>query len=166
MKKIVCTILVIMMLISVLEQPQVLAKENEQIYSKSGENMLNYLNGYDDNLLIYRKNYGYMNFVENFESSAISLYFREMSGIFAGIETEPDKQKYMEVLINIISTYDLDNAKDIATQKNMDNLKDMKDYAMDFVEMGKEAISVMSGLSSASGQLEEGISIAISGEYE
>ena len=43
MKKIVCTILVIMMLISVLEQPQVLAKENEQIYYRTGENMLNYL---------------------------------------------------------------------------------------------------------------------------
>lgn len=139
------------------------ADEGKRAYSQYGENMLDYLHGYNDELLMLRKNYGYMTLVDNFQSNWLSLYFLEMTDRLIKTGATPDKRKYMEVLINIITTYDLDNASAISEQYKMDNMKGLKDYALDFTEMGKEAISIIVGNSTTVSQLESSIATAIDG---
>lgn len=129
----------------------------------SGEKLFQYMQGDDGKLLILRKNYGYMTFIENFRSDVLSLYLLEMTDKLINTGAEPDKEKYMETLVNIIATYDLDRADDVAEQSNMDNLKTLKDYAMDCAEMGKNAVSVMVGNNPAASDLEMAISTAIDG---
>ena len=75
--------------------------------------------------------------------------------------TEPDKLKYIEVILNIIGTYELDNATDISAQKNMDNLKSVKDYAMDIVDIGTNAVSVIVANNPQVSEFEDDISTAI-----
>ena len=104
-----------------------------------------------------------MTCIEKFNSDVTFLYLLNMSDLFINSGTRPDKTKYMEVLINIIASYDLDYADDISKQKEMDNLKSFKDYALDCAEMGAQAISVMTGVSSSTTPLEEGISTAVDG---
>ena len=137
--------------------------DNKTANSTYGDNLLEYIQGYNDNLLLNRKNYGYMNLVEDFQSDWISLYFLEMTDFFIKTGAEPDKRKYMEVLLNIIATYDFDNASAISEQNNLDNLKEFKDYALDITKMEKEAISIVIGNNSTASQLESSIATAIDG---
>lgn len=57
----------------------------------------------------------------------------------------------------------MDNASVIAEQCNLDNKKTFKDYTLDIVKMGKEAVSIIIGNSSTVSQLESSIAIAIDG---
>ena len=127
------------------------------------DKMIAYLNSDSKKRLLLRDNYGYMACIEKFNSDVTFLYLLNMSDLFINSGTKPDKNKYMEVLINIIASYDLDSADDISKQKEMDNLKSFKDYALDCAEMGAQAVSVMTGISSSTSQLEEGISTAVDG---
>lgn len=88
----------------------------------------------------------------------VRLYFIEMADIFAETGVEPDKEKYMEVLVNIMATYEMDNATAIAEQQKRDNLKSVKDYAVDIAGIVANSVSL-----SAEGNLEEWISVAVSG---
>lgn len=164
MKRFIKLFVIIMVMLSLCGQVMfVFANESKKAYSQFGDNMLEYIQGYNDDLLLYRKNYGYMAFVEKFQSDWVSLYFLEMSDIFAKTGSEPNKEKYMEVLLNIIATYDLDNATTISEQYSLDNIKGFKDYALDFMEMGEEAISVVIGNSPTASQFETSIATAING---
>ena len=127
------------------------------------DKMIEYLNSDSKKRLLLRDNYGYMTCIEKFNSDVTFLYLLNMSDLFINSGTRPDKTKYMEVLINIIASYDLDYADDISKQKEMDNLKSFKDYALDCAEMGAQAISVMTGVSSSTTPLEEDISTAVDG---
>ena len=131
--------------------------------SASGERLFEYLQGENGKLLTLRSNYGYMTFIEDFKSDVLSLYLLEMTDMLIDTGAEPDKEKYMEVLVNIIATYDMDCADDITKQRSLDNLKELKDYAMDCVEMGKNAVSVMSGSSETTSELETALSTAVDG---
>lgn len=163
MKRILKLVISIIIMISLCGQIMITFAEKKTANSRYGDNMLEYIRGNDDNLLLLRKNYGYMTFVENFKSDWKSLYFLEMSDIFAQTGSEPDKRKYMEVLLNIIATYDLDNASVISEQNNLDNMKEFKDYTLDVIEMGKDAISIIIGNNSTASQLESSIVTAIDG---
>ncbi len=163
MKRILKVVISTIIMVSLCGQIMISFADRKTANSPYGNNMLEYVQGDNDNLLLLRKNYRYMTFVENFKSDCISLYFLEMSNIFAETGTEPDKRKYMEVLLNIIATYDLDNASVIAEQCNLDNKKTFKDYTLDIVKMGKEAVSIIIGNSSTVSQLESSIAIAIDG---
>lgn len=106
------------------------------------------------NGLIISSNYGYMNFVSQLQCDAAGLYFLNMSDMLINFgETnkdtagKPDKIKYEEVLINIITTYELDIADSVYSQYKMDNLKSAKDYAIDFADIATTAVGLMSGLS-------------------
>lgn len=163
MKMIIKLVISIIIMISLCGQIMISFADNKTANSLYGDNMLEYLRGNDYKLLLLRKNYGYMTFVENFKSDWKSLYFLEMSDIFAQTGSEPDKRKYMEVLLNIIATYDLDNASVISEQNNLDNMKEFKDYKLDIIEMGKDAISIIIGNNSTASQLESSIATAIDG---
>lgn len=165
MKRILSFVFIIVMTLSVCMHPYNVNANNTQTYSKYSENMLQYLQEGNNKLLVLRSNYGYMSFVENFRSNVPSLYCINMIDKLIGTGAEPDEKKYMEVLINIIATYEADNAVKISEQHKQDNLKDYKDYAMDIAEMGKNAVLVMVGNNPAASELESSISTAINGIY-
>lgn len=154
-------LLIIIVTIISLCIPVYAEENNDSSISKYGENLLDYIQGDSRKLLLTRKNYGYMTFVEEFESNAFSMYLIEIADKLIGLGSTPSKEKCMEVLINIIGAYDMDQAENIANQQKMDNLKSIKDYAMDFTKMGNDMVSVMTGTSSSTSELEEFISIAI-----
>lgn len=163
MKRIISLMLAIVMLLSASVPVMADNENNVQPYSEYGENMLDYLKTDNHKLLVLRENYGYMQFVEEFKTDVLSLYLMEMTDKLIETGTEPDEKKYIEVLINIIGTYELDNAADISEQNKMDNLKSFKDYAMDLVEIGENAVGVMVAGNPAASAFEVGISTAISG---
>lgn len=162
-KKISAIVLVMTMMFSSIISVFAEETDSDHFASEYGENLLEYLQGEDGKRLILRTNYGYMSFVENFNSDVLSLYLLNMADLLIDSGAKPDKEKYMEVLINIIATYDLDNADDISKQKQLDNLKGIEDYAMDCAKMGANAVSVMAGTSPAITELENAISIAVDG---
>ena len=135
MKRFQKVIIIIVLIFSLFGQNMISLADNKAANSPYGDNMLEYIRGYNDNLLLNRKNYGYMNFVEDFQSDWISIYFLEMTDFFIKTGAEPDKRKYMEVLLNIIATYDFDNASAISEQYNFYNLKDFTDYALDIKKL-------------------------------
>lgn len=161
MKKYLCIVLSAVLLLT--GSYQVFADDGENVEFPTGEEeeFFDYLGSYNPKLLVLRNNYGYMQFVENFRSNAASLYFMGMVDLFIESGAEPDKEKYMEVLLNIIATYEMDNAADIAEQKSRDNLKGFKDYAMDIAEMSNHVVSVMAGSNPAATKFEEELSVAI-----
>lgn len=161
MKRIISLVLVMIMLLSMPVSIYADNVENKQPTSTYGDAMLEYLKTDNHKLLVVRGNYGYMQFADDFRQNVFSLYLLEMVDMLIETGTEPDQQKYMEVLINIIATYDLDNATDISEQNSMDNLKTLEDYAMDFVEMGANAVSVMVGNNPVVSEFENDISTAI-----
>lgn len=162
-KKIMAIVLAMTMMFSSIISVFAEETDSDHFLSEYGENLLEYLQGEDGKRLILRTNYGYMSFVENFNSDVLSLYLLNMADLLIDSGAKPDKEKYMEVLINIIATYDLDNADDISKQKQLDNLKGIEDYAMDCAKMGANAVSVMAGTSPATTELENAISIAVDG---
>lgn len=133
-KKIIAIVLAITMMFSSIISVFAEETDSDHFSSEYGENLLEYLQGEDGKRLILRTNYGYMSFVEKFNSDVLSLYLFNMADLLIDSGAKPDKEKYMEVLINIIATYDLDNADDISEQKQLDNLKSVENYAMDFAK--------------------------------
>lgn len=163
MKKIVSIVLIIVLVIFTSISGLAKEERNSQTYSISGEKLLEYLKEGKETLLCLRRNYDYMTFVESFRSNALLLYLLEMTDKLIGTGAEPNEEKYMEVLINIIAIYDLDNASDISEQKKRDNLKEFKDYAMDYAEMGAKAVSIMVGNNPMPSEIETSISTAVDG---
>ena len=163
MKRIISVLLIMILTLSLSLPVSADELSNIPARSVSGKKLFQYMQGDDGKLLILRKNYGYMTFIGDFKSDALSLYLLEMTDKLIDTGATPDKEKYMEALVNIIATYDLDRADDVAKQSNMDNLKTLKDYAMDCAEMGKNAVSVMVGSNPAASELETTLSTAVDG---
>lgn len=163
MKRIISVLLIMILTLSLSLPVSADELSNIPARSVSGKKLFQYMQGDDGKLLILRKNYGYMTFIGDFKSDALSLYLLEMTDKLIDTGATPDKEKYMEALVNIIATYDLDRADDVAKQSNMDNLKTLKDYAMDCAEMGENAVSVMVGSNPAASELETTLSTAVDG---
>ena len=136
---------------------------NNQFYSEQTEKLFDYLQTDYAGALQKNSDYEYIQFVNNFNSSWVSLYFLYMADYFADTGVEPDEEKYKEVLLNIIQTYDSNKSGEIANQKKLDNLKTFEDYGKDTVKIGAQAISTMSGISASTSQLEESDSMAVDG---
>lgn len=161
MKRIISVLLIMILTLSMSLPAFANELSNIPARSASGKKLFQYMQGDDGKLLVLRKNYGYMTFIGDFKSDAMSLYLLEMTNKLINTGATPDKEKYMETLVNIIATYDLDRADDVAKQSNMDNVKALKDYAMDCIEMGKNAVSVMVGSNPAASELETTFSTAV-----
>ncbi len=58
------------------------------------------------------------------------------------IGEEPDKQYYTKILTNMIAMYEYDLAQQIESQGQFDNLKNIKDYGMDLVDVGATVIGL------------------------
>lgn len=160
-KKAVCFIVGIVLLCSNVFFIKVQAAD--EFYTKQGENLLEYLQTEYPSMLQLNSNYEYVRFINDFNSSWVSLYLLHITDFFANTGVEPDEKKYMEVLLNIIETHDLSESVTIANQKKMDNLKTFEDYGKDFVKTSAKAVSVMSKLSDSTDALSQKISKAIDG---
>lgn len=76
---------------------------------------------------------GYWNLVNDTEENGALSWSIDVASKL--IEEYPDKQKYAEILANLITMQSGDIAEQIQTQSNFDDLKDGMDYAMDIVEI-------------------------------
>lgn len=122
-----------------------------------------YLKTNNDEYLLRNENYAYWLQVEEFESDIVMWELLNSVDFYIECGTEPNVQKYTEVLVNIIATYDRDNASDIAEQYKNDNKKSALDYTMDVAKIGADAVDLMIGMDKSASDLEEWISIAVSG---
>ena len=77
--------------------------------------------------------------------------------------TSPSKQKYQEVLTNIIFTYDFNTSEKISEQYKLDKLKSGKDYLIDAKDMIVDAVSIYSWVKKDNSKMEEIITTAIDG---
>lgn len=135
------------------------AEEGTQQLSPLVQNVLQSSANDDLNLLVTRSNYGYMQFVTNFRSSSAAQGLIQMTDGLIDTGYEPDETKYIEVLSNIILTYDYDNAADISEQAKLDDLKDFRDYAMD----AKDATVDIVGLLSGNDEFGDALTVAVDG---
>lgn len=122
-----------------------------------------YVGSDDDTYLRTNANYGYWRFIEDYESDIVAMEILNSIDVLIGCGTQPSVQKYTEVLVNIIATYDHDNASDIAEQRKNDNMKSALDYAMDITKIGADAIGLMTDMDKSTSDLEKWIVKAISG---
>lgn len=87
-------------------------------------------------------NYGYENFLNDFESNPLSQYFFHMADLLIETGTEPSEKKYRDVLIGLMGSYDLENAADLGKQNRQDHLKSLEDYGKDAMDIMKDAASL------------------------
>ena len=158
MKRIISFILIISMVISLNIDVYATSTEPE---SEVSDNMIEFLKEDNFKYLVSRHNYSYMNFTEKFQSDAWSLLLLGMANVYIDSGEKPDVDKYVKCLVNLIVTHDMDCAGDMFEQKKLDNLKSAKDYAIDIATIGKNAVSVITGIGKNVIPLESEITLAI-----
>ncbi|MEE1154943.1 MAG: hypothetical protein UH241_07290, partial [Acutalibacteraceae bacterium] len=158
MKKVISFLLTI---IIILSSVTVVSAENESTYSSTASNFISFLKGANSKYLTNRNNFFYMQLVSGNKSSEGLQYCLQMCDLLAGTGRKPDKQKYREALINIITVHDLDSANSISEQKKLDNLKSLKDYSMDIVSIATDYISLSSFKTPETQKIKESISTAM-----
>jgi uncharacterized protein YegL len=128
------------------------------------QNMMNHISNRDYTLLIDSKYRYYPSFINKIRSNVYATTTMELIDVLidSGSILDIEEEKYMEVLINIMTISEHNSASDMAVQNQQDNLKTFQDYAMDIAEMGTNIATVMTGNASL-GDLGENLSTAISG---
>lgn len=113
--------------------PQYTDEEKNLIYQKyiAKEHMLNAL--FNDDTAV-----GYWRIVNNTEETGVLSWAIDAASKIIG--EYPDKQKYAEILSNLIMMQSGDLAEHIATQSEFDDLKDGIDYTMDIVDIAAEFV--------------------------
>lgn len=113
-------------------------------HSEIGENLTEYFRESDAQYLLNKNNYGYVSSVEQFRTSLFFQNAVRWSDLLINTGIEADLDTCMKILTSIIGLYDLDNAGELTAQKERDNLKSAKDYAMDLTDLAMNAVSVYS----------------------
>lgn len=157
MKKIMAVLLSLIIIFS--SASPVYADNSTRQLSPVLKNFITSYNNGDMNQLIERSNYAYMNFAVNFRSSVASQYLIQITDKLINTGYEPDERKYIEVLSNIILTYDSNNASKISYQAQLDDLKGFKEYAIDAKDAAVDLISVLGG----NNRYQEALTVAIDG---
>lgn len=155
MKKVISFLLTIIIILSSF---MVASAENESVYSSTASNFISFCQSGNSRFLISRNNFFYMQLVSKNKSSVGIQYCVRMCDLLIESGTKPDKQKYREALINIITVHDLDSANSISEQKKLDNLKD---YSMDIVSIATDYISLSSFKNPETQKIKESISTAM-----
>lgn len=158
--------LIVLLTIVTLLLPCGITANAKSELSENSQNMIRFIKEKHNNLLVTRNYYAYMKLGAKWYSDVGVNYCLQMSDQLIDTGSCPNKEKYMEVLINIISVFDMDNASEISNQKKQDNLKSLKDYGMDTAKLAANAVSVYSGLAGIKGEssdAEEALVKAIDG---
>lgn len=154
---------IFLIFVLILSTPiQIFAKDNNIDPSVNSDKLYNFIKSDNDDYILNSRNYIYMRIVEEFREDPWCLYFLEFSDLLVHTGAEPDEEKYIETLINIIATSDIENAGNISTQNKMDNLKSYKDYALDLADIVVKSASILSEFPGAN-DLEKSISFAMDG---
>lgn len=159
MKKILSLSLALILVLSSLSNLSVYAAEPPSEVSPLWISLKDEIQNGDISLLVTRSNYAYTQFTANFRESIVSEGLMQAAGMICDFGYEPDEKKYIEVLTNIIQTYELCNAASISEQAKMDDLKGLKDYAMDVKDAAVDVVGLLSGDS----KFEKVLSTAIDG---
>ena len=162
MKRLICLILSVIILSS-NAIPASVSATNDSANQNHVLGLQAYLDTDNDEYLLRNENYAYWGLIEDFESDIVKWELLNTIDSLIHCGTEPDVQKYTEVLVNIIATYDRDNATAISEQHKNDNKKSALDYAMDISKIGADAVGLMVSTDKSAGDLEKWISIAVSG---
>lgn len=118
--------------------------------------------GYDTTLLDHNAT-GHMTFVEDMRGKVVGTLAMEVLAMIYGEEPEPNEAKYMEVLINIMMTYEMENASDISEQCKMDTLKTAESLCMDAVKAGTGLLFELTNVDAAIEPLKDRLNIAVEG---
>ncbi len=159
-KKIVVCIVVFSVIVSSMLGDYRIA-HGQELSSDVQENFIRYMNTDYPKLLLTNNNYAYMQLVEEIRKNPLDLYLLGMIDKLIETGAEPDKDKYTEVLINLMMTYEQLEAGKLSEQNKLDKLKTLGDYGNDVLEIGVNSISVISGLSESASAMEECVSKAI-----
>ena len=156
-KRTVCFFLIVTFLFGI--STPVFAADEDSHAESIGLNAF-FENGYDTMLLDHNTT-GHMTFVEDMRGKVVGTLAMEVLAKIYGEEPEPNEAKYMEVLINIMMTYEMENAADISEQCKMDTLKATEDYAMDAVKVGTGLLFAFTKTDTAAEPLMDWIETAV-----
>lgn len=142
------------------------AEETSKPSTPLGEKAFEYISRGDWKMLADSEYYGYLSFTREFRSNSMSMSFLATIDKLIDTGAKPDKENYMDVLINLIGTYDSENSTDIAKQKEQDNLKGAKEYGEDIIDIAKDSISYFGGSYPAVTEIESYVSHAMEVVYQ
>lgn len=101
----------------------------------------------------------YMEYAEQLRTNRDAALAMNVLGLIYGTESEPTKEQYMQALVNIMKTYEDENAAALTQQNQLDNTKELKDYLFDVVDIEMGLLNV----SGAWDAMKEEARIALSG---
>lgn len=77
----------------------------------------------------------YMEYAELLRTDRNAAMAMNVLGLIYGTESEPNKEQYMQALVNIMKTYEEENAASMTQQNLLDDTKELKDYLHDVVDI-------------------------------
>lgn len=112
----------------------------------------------------------YMDYAELLRTDSVAVHTMHLLGlIYGGLShddrIEPDKELYKQALLNIIRTYEAENAEAITQQNLLDDTKSLEDYLHDVADIGLSwlgAVDTNIKLETGEGVIPEDVSLAVS----
>ena len=77
----------------------------------------------------------YMEYAEQLRNDPDASFAMSLLSFIYGEESEPTKDQYKQALLNIIKTYEEDNAEALMQQNLLDDTRELKDYFQDVVDL-------------------------------
>lgn len=116
-----------------------------------------YLSGYFETMFKNDEAIAYWKYANNMEEKSLASWLIGVSNKIIG--EEPDKKYYTELLTNMVAVFEYDMASQIENQSQFDNMKNIKDYALDVLDIGATVI----GLEGKAEHIEKAIGVATDG---
>lgn len=85
-------------------------------------------------------NLAYWNYAKEKEDEKVASWLISMSNKILG--EEPDKKYYTQLLTNMIAMFEFDMAQQIEKQGQYDNMKNIKEYGLDLIDIGTTVIGL------------------------
>jgi len=159
-KRIICGLIAVCLIFSLCPSSYALSA-SEQL----NENMHEYLASGEILDLTRRENYSYINFIDSVERNELANVTLEFVDdvVETGSLSDLEPPFYANILVSIMALSEAGNASSIAEQNKRDNLKSIKDYAMDFAGMAADAVGVTCGTSKYLHRLSDDTALAVDG---
>lgn len=134
---------------------------NISVFGNNSNVINNYFDKWDWRYLLKSDLYAYKLLSADIKSCFFTQKAFYLSDMVKNSGTSPSKQKYQEVLTNIIFTYDFNTSEKISEQYKLDKLKSGKDYLIDAKDMIVDAVSIYSWGKKDNGKMEEVLTTVI-----
>lgn len=160
MKRIISFLLAAVLCVSVLT-PAVFAENAQFMYSEEDIEELyydfEYVSAMVEDLFGSEDNLAYWQYANEKEDEEVLCWLIDKANAILG--EEADKKYYAQLLTNMIAMFEYDMAQQIETQGQFDNMKNIKDYGLDLIDIAATAI----GLQGKYKDLEKAIEAAADG---